>query len=135
MNKGLTVERQFSVGKERRGRQRIRRGRHSLPTPAGVPRISRLMALAIRFDQLLRDGVVADQAELAHRGHVTRARLTQIMNLLNLAPGIQEELLSLQQRNHGRDRLTERVLRAIVAEPDWRKQRRMWLSQCQIPAK
>ncbi|MEQ8785151.1 MAG: HDOD domain-containing protein [Pirellulaceae bacterium] len=43
------------------------------------------MALAIRLDQLIRDGVVTDQAELARLGHVTRARLTQIMNLLNLA--------------------------------------------------
>lgn len=39
------------------------------------------MALAIRFEQLIRDGVVADQAELARLSHVTRARLTQIMNL------------------------------------------------------
>jgi len=44
-----------------------------------------LLALAIRLDQLIRDGVVADQAELARLGHVSRARLTQIMNLLYLA--------------------------------------------------
>ena len=44
-----------------------------------MPRVSRLMALAIRLDQLIRDGVVADQAELAKLGHVTRARLTQIL--------------------------------------------------------
>ncbi len=44
------------------------------------------MALAIRFDGLMRQGVVKDQAELARLGHVSRARLTQIMNLLCLAP-------------------------------------------------
>jgi hypothetical protein len=54
-----------------------------------VPRISRLMALAIHLDQLLRAGKVKDLAEVARLGHVTRARLTQIMNLLNLAPEIQ----------------------------------------------
>ncbi len=49
------------------------------------------MALAIYFDQLISEGVVADQAEIARLGHVSRARVTQIMNLLSLAPDIQEE--------------------------------------------
>lgn len=46
------------------------------------------MALAIRFDQLIRDGVVANQAKIAKLGHLSRARVTQIMDLLNLAPEI-----------------------------------------------
>jgi hypothetical protein len=69
---------------------------------------------------------VTDQAELARLGHVTRARLTQIMNLLCLAPDIQEQLLFLPPSTRGRDRITERHLRRIVAISDWRKQRRMW---------
>jgi hypothetical protein len=84
------------------------------------------MALAIRFDGLIRDGVVTDQAELARLGHVTRARLTQIMNLLNLAPDIQEEVLFLPPTEKGRDPITERDGRPIAAERNWRKQRRMW---------
>jgi len=84
------------------------------------------MALAIRFDQLIRDGVVADQAELARLGHVSRARVTQIMNLLNLAPDIQEALLFLPPVEQGKDAVTERELRAVVATANWRKQRRMW---------
>jgi hypothetical protein len=84
------------------------------------------MALAIRLDGLIRAGVVTDQAELARLGHVTRARLTQIMNLLCLAPDIQEQLLFLPPSTGGRDAITERQLRPIVAMPDWRKQRRMW---------
>ena len=90
-----------------------------------VPRVARLMALAIRFDRLIRDGVVADQAELARLGHVTRARLTQIMNLLNLAPDIQEAIVSLSSSIRGTDTLTERQLRPIAAVADWNKQRRM----------
>lgn len=35
---------------------------------------------------MFRDGAVADPAALARLGHVSRARLTQIMNLLSLAP-------------------------------------------------
>jgi hypothetical protein len=91
-----------------------------------IPRVARLMALAIRFDQMIRDGAVADQAELARLGHVTRARLTQIMNLLALAPEIQEHLLLLPPAKSGRVLVTERQLRPIGATVCWAKQRRMW---------
>ena len=68
-----------------------------------VPRIARLMALALRFEQLVRSGAVRDYAELARLGPVSRARITQIMNLLNLAPEIQEEILFLAPVLKGRD--------------------------------
>jgi hypothetical protein len=84
------------------------------------------MALAIRFDQLIRDGVVADQADLARLGHVTRARLTQIMNLMSLAPDIQEAILFLPATERGRESITERDLRPIAALADWRTQRVFW---------
>lgn len=80
--------------------------------PGRVPRGSKLMALAIKFDQMIRDGVVADQAELARLGHVTRARVTQIMNLLNLAPDIQEALLFLPRVAAGPDPVQEREFEA-----------------------
>ena len=38
-----------------------------------------------RYENLIRDGVVADQSELALFGRITTARMTQIMSLLNLA--------------------------------------------------
>ena len=95
MSSRLTVTRPFHVRRGGRGRRELCQGEASqAPPPGHVPRVIRLMALAIRFDQLIRDGVVADQAELARLGHVTRARLTQIMNLLNLAPDIQEAILN-----------------------------------------
>ena len=120
MSAKLTVTRPFHV----RGRRELEQG--EARAAARVPRVSRLMALAIRFDGLIRDGLVADQAELARLGHVTRARLTQIMNLLNLAPDIQEEVLFLSPTERGRDPLSERDCRPIAAELNWRKQRRMW---------
>ena len=58
-------------------------------------RIACLLALAHRFDELVRSDTVKDYAELARLGHITRARVSQIMNLLNLAPEIQEYLLWL----------------------------------------
>lgn len=91
-----------------------------------IPRVARLMALAIRFDHLIRDGEVRDLAEIARLGHVTRARVTQIMNLLYLAPDIQDAVLNLPRVEQGRDPVTERDLRPISALPDWRKQRRLW---------
>lgn len=96
-------------------------------TPQGrIPRISRLMALAITFDRMIHAGDVRDRAHLAAIGHVTRARMTQIMNLLNLAPDIQEELLLLPETVKGRDPIHERILRPISREMDWKTQRRMW---------
>jgi hypothetical protein len=90
-------------------------------TTERVPRVARLMALAIYFDQLLRDGVVADQAELARLGKVTRARVTQILDLSNLTPSIQDALLL--RPHHG---ITERKLRPVAALADWRQQERLW---------
>ncbi|MGQ9652085.1 MAG: hypothetical protein ACUVXJ_18450 [Phycisphaerae bacterium] len=85
------------------------------------------MALAIRFDRLIKAGEITDQADLARLGNVTRARVTQIMNLLQLAPDIQEDILFLPRTVKGRDPIRERHLRPIAAVLDWRKQRRMWM--------
>ncbi len=126
MNRCLTVDRPFHVGTGRNRRKELRKGEATKVPTGRVPRVTRLMALAIRFDQLIRDGDVADQAELARVGHVSRARLTQIMNLLNLAPDIQEQILHLPRVERGRDPATERDLRPIAAVADWRKQSRMW---------
>jgi hypothetical protein len=123
----ITIERKVHFGMGRHTRRELRDGDAAPSAPAGrVPRVSRLMALAIRLDQLIRDGTVADQAELARLGHVTRARLTQIMNLLCLAPDIQEQILFLPTTERGRDTLTEKQLRPIAGVPDWGKQRKMW---------
>jgi hypothetical protein len=64
---------------------------------SSFPRVARLMALAIRCEGLVREGTVRDYAELARLGQVTRARMTQIMNLLWLAPDLQERLLFLER--------------------------------------
>src|SRR5688572_13911540 len=77
------------------------------PPPGRVPKLARLVALAIRFDDLLRRGEVRDYAELARLGHVSRARVTQIMNLLNLAPDLQEQVLFMSPVVSGRDPLKE----------------------------
>jgi hypothetical protein len=106
------------------GGSRQRRSKRGSAAPEGkVPRVARLMALALLFDRLLGEGVVKNYAELARRGHVTRARITQIMNLLNLAADLQEQLLFLPRTKKGRDPVTEQKVRAIAAHVCWDRQR------------
>lgn len=119
----ITIERKVKFGSGKRKKATVAKA----PTAARVPRVSKIMALAIRFDQLIRDGVVKDQAELARLGHVSRARLTQIMDLLCLAPDIQEAVLFLPGGQKGRDRVTEKLLRPISGTPSWTKQWRFWM--------
>ncbi|MFK7882886.1 MAG: hypothetical protein AB8F26_01730 [Phycisphaerales bacterium] len=124
-----TVTTKVHFGAGANGRRVLRAGSATPPSPPGrVPRVARLMALAIRFENLIAEGGVTTQAELAELGHVTRARVTQIMNLLHLAPDIQEQILDLPTVVEGRDRITERDLRRIAAEIRWDKQRHMWSS-------
>lgn len=118
-----------------RGRKRLTAG---TPAPAApdrppgrVPRVARLMALAIRFERLIREGAVARQTELAEVGHVTRARVTQIMNLLHLAPDIQEAILFLPLVQAGEDPIGEHHLRPLVSIIEWDRQRSAWQKMVQ----
>lgn len=123
MSEDLVFQRKFHIERVKRGRKLFQHG--DAPGPvAPVPRITRLMALAIQFDLLLREGRVASQAELARLGHVTRARLTQIMNLVLLAPDIQEALLFLPVADSRPVWLAQ--LQPIAAVHDWRRQRELW---------
>ncbi len=91
-----------------------------------IPRVARLLALAHRLDEQIRSGELRDLADAARRLGLTRARVTQIMNLLLLAPEIQEAIVELSPIKSGRDPVTERSLRPIVAEPDWERQEAAW---------
>jgi site-specific DNA recombinase len=97
-----------------------------LSGPPRIPRITRLVALAIKFEAMVERGEVRDYADLARLGYVTRARLTQVMNLQLLAPDIQELLLFLPPAQDRRAKIGETVLRPLCAEIDWALQRRAW---------
>jgi hypothetical protein len=96
---------------------------------SAIPRIARLLALAIRFDGLLRAEEFRDYAEMAELGRVTRARMTQIMKLLNLASDIQEQILFLPNVKG----LNERNLRPIVSRIDWQEQRCLFQKIVSVP--
>jgi hypothetical protein len=124
----LTYVCDVSFHRQGRGaRKVVRLSRPATPSPVGrTPRVAKLMALAIRFDGLIRDGIVRDYAELARLGRVTRARITQIMNLLLLAPDLQEALLFLEPVVRGDDPVYLRQLLPVAVEPDWSRQRLLW---------
>lgn len=91
-----------------------------------IPRLSRQMALAIGLQQLVASGASRDYADLARLGYVSRARMSQIMNLLNLAPDIQEEILDLRAEDYDVRRMSERHLRPLAAMVEWGRQRQWW---------
>jgi hypothetical protein len=91
-----------------------------------LPRVARLMALALRLEQLVRTGAVKNYATLADVGGVSRARISQIMNLIHLAPAIQEALLFLAPIKRGRAPVLLADLQPIAALADWSEQRRAW---------
>lgn len=108
-------------------RKQMRPGVEATPVPPGrVPRVARLMALALRLEELVSTGQVPSYSALASLGQVTRARVSQIVSLLHLAPDIQEALLFLPPTLCGRDPIILADLMPIAAAWDWRKQRRLW---------
>jgi hypothetical protein len=131
MSKSVSVDFQFSIKQRGRGaKKRIVEGAaqadESKPGLERIPRISRYMALAIHFEDLIRQGVVTDYADLARLGHVTRARVTQIMNLRLLAPEIQEELLFGEKKGDDRIPIQLKSLQVLATICSWRTQRQLW---------
>ena len=84
------------------------------------------MALAIYYEDLIRQGHIHDYAEIATLRHVTRARVTQIINLRLLAPDLQEQLLNVPRIEQGRDTICLRMFQTIALEPSWKNQREQW---------
>ena len=93
-------------------------------TVGRTPRIAKLMALASTFEGLIADGTVSDYSELAELAQVSRARMTQIMNLNLLSPIIQEEWLFLPQVESGRDTMTLAEMQTVALELNWERQRK-----------
>ncbi len=91
-----------------------------------VPRITRLLALALKFEELIGSGTVSNYAAVAEVARVSRSRVTQMTALLNLAPDIQEEILFLPVAEARRLRISEPSLRRLTATLLWNQQREQW---------
>jgi hypothetical protein len=72
-----------------------------------------LLRKAIEWQALLASGEALNQADIAHREGITRARVTQVMCLLRLAPEIQQHVLALPDMVR-HPAITQRALRPIV---------------------
>jgi len=124
----ITLKKTVYFANRERGRRCIEgQPSPSQTVPTGrIPRVSRVMALAIHFDDLLRKGIVSNTIELARLLKVTQPRITQVLNLCHLAPDIQEELLFLPRVMGGKDPIHEKRIRRICKAPCFITQRRMW---------
>ena len=91
--------------------------------PPSVPRVSRLLALALKMEEMIQEGAVKNYSELARRGQVSAARITQVMNLLHLAPDVQEQVLLGHTADH---RLRESAVRKLSTVVLWSEQRNRW---------
>ena len=91
--------------------------------PKKLPRVVRMLALAHHLDNLLQKGIVKDYADIARLAGLSRARITQIMNLLLLAPEIQEQMLGTPEVVRG---VNERNVRLVVKKVEWENQRILW---------
>jgi hypothetical protein len=120
----MTVDVEITIQRRERRPGRRREPAETEDVAPRVPRITRLMALAIKFQDMVDRGEVRDYADLARLGFVTRARLTQIMNLLLLAPDIQEEIL--RGGTVKTQPVAERQVRSVVKIALWEQQRRAW---------
>ena len=95
MNPPLVIEGTLTLGRHRRADEREEN--HAGPVsaasgaPARVPRLARLLALAWYIEELIRSGTLPSYASAARLGHVSRARLSPLVRLLNLAPDLQEQ--------------------------------------------
>ena len=86
------------------------------PPPERIPRVARVLALAHHWRGLIRSGAVRDQADLARLVGVSRARVTQVMRLLDLTPAIQEAVLFSNEAP------SEPVLRRVASDVIWSRQ-------------
>ena len=89
-------------------------------------RCARAIAQAYHLQGVIYGGgKIADRTQMAKNLGFTLSRLSQNLDLLLLAPDIQEEVLFFVTRN-GREVVTEKELRQIVRIRDWEDQGAKW---------
>jgi hypothetical protein len=85
-----------------------------------------VLALAVHFQDMIQRGEARDYSDLARLGCITRERMSQIMELIWLAPDIQQEILEFPPNKTGRFPISEVAARRIAARLDWIEQLELW---------
>jgi hypothetical protein len=88
-------------------------------------KVAQMLALAHHLQRAIDQGDVADRAAVARRLGFTRARVTQLLDLLLLAPDLQEQVLALEAVD-GVEPMHERTLRMVAHAGMWAEQRAAW---------
>jgi hypothetical protein len=96
------------------------------PSSGRLPQLTRVLALAIYFDNMIRQGEAKDYAHLGRLSCLCRERVSQILRLNYLAPDIQMELLYLPPTPSRRYPISETAVRRIASFLSWPDQRREW---------
>jgi hypothetical protein len=101
------------------------------PEPVRRPaKVAQQLALAHHLQNAIDRGAVADRTTIALRLGVTKARITQLMDLTLLAPDLQDQVLTMEAVD-GVEPMSERALRKVAQIREWREQRRAWACQAQ----
>jgi hypothetical protein len=101
-------------------------GAEPRPSRGQFPQVTRILALAIHFDDMILRGEARDYADIGRLSCLCRERVSQVMRLLYLAPDIQMELLYLPPISHSRYPISETAVRKIANLLSWCEQRREW---------
>ncbi len=98
------------------------------PEPVRRPaKVARMLALAHHLQRAIDRGDVPDAATVARRLGLTRARVSQLLDLCLLAPDLQREILALEAVD-GAEPMAERALRGVAHAGSWVEQRDLWVS-------
>lgn len=123
MSASIKFDIHFAAGKS--GHRVIRKGRRPKHAkPVRRPRITRLMALAVKYEHLIREKLVRNHEELADLAGVDRSLISRILRLRQLSPEIQEWLLHLPEQESVRDPVGWTELHPISRISSWAEQRR-----------
>lgn len=91
-----------------------------------LPRVTQVLALAIHFQDMIQRGEARDYSDLARLGCLTRERMSQIMELIWLAPDIQQEILEFPPNRTGRFPVSEVAARRVAEKLSWVEQLEVW---------
>lgn len=96
------------------------------PPEKARPELKNPLREALRYHSVLENGDVSSQAELAKQGGVSRARITQVLNLLKLDPGIQDYVLGIEDGDSRLVKITGRKLQGLLQHPPEEQRAMFW---------